>query len=318
MGLFGNRSAVVPNGLKKKNKFLSLLTENWQLHLLVLPALLHILVFDYFPLYGVQIAFRKFLPGSGIWGSEWAGFYQFRRFFNSYVFWELIRNTIVLSIYQLVAGFPLPIILALMLNQSNNPKFRKFVQTVTYAPHFVSIVVLGGIIFILLSPSSGVINHFLEMLGHERIFFMGDPRWYRTIYVASGLWQSTGWSAIVFVAALSSIDPSLYESARVDGANKWHLIRHIDIPGILPTIIIMLILSLGRLFGVGFDKSYLLQNELNVGVSEVISTYVYKIGLLSAQFSYASAVGVFNNIINLILLVTVNKIARTVSDISLW
>lgn len=302
----------------KSNTFLKTLKRDYQLYLLALPAVIYFIIFNYIPMYGVQIAFKDFYASKGIIGSEWVGFKYFQKFFRSYQFWPLIKNTIGISFYQLIAGFPIPIILALLLNQTRNQKYKKFVQTVTYAPHFISIVVLAGMMYIFLSPSNGIINTLLAKLGFEKVFFLGKPEWFKTIYVLSGIWQDAGWGAIIYIAALGSVAPELYEAAKVDGANKWDLIWHVDIPAIIPTAVILLILNVGNFMNVGFQKAYLLQNSLNITSSEIISTYVYKIGLISSQYSYSTAIGLFNTVINLILLITVNKISKILTENSLW
>ncbi|MGV8979720.1 ABC transporter permease [Clostridium sp.] len=292
--------------------------QDYQLYLLLLPTIIYFVIFHYWPMYGLQIAFKDFYAVKGIAGSQFVGFKYFIKFFNSYQFLPLIKNTIGISLYQLLAGFPIPIILALLLNQTRNQKYKKFVQTVTYAPHFISVVVLAGMMYIFLSPTNGIINTLVSFLGGNKIFFLGKAEWFKTIYVLSGLWQNTGWDAIIYIAALSSISPTLYEAAKVDGANKWDIICHIDIPSIMPTAIILLILNVGHFMNVGFQKAYLLQNPLNLGTSEIISTYVYKIGLLNSQYSYSTAIGLFNTLINLFLLIGVNSLSKKFSENSLW
>ena len=292
--------------------------KNYELYLFFLPTLLYFIIFHYGPMYGVQIAFKDFMAGLGILGSPWVGFEHFQRFFNSFRFWELLRNTLVLSVYQLAAGFPLPIILALMLNQVPSRGFKKLVQTVTYAPHFISVVVVVGMLFVFLSPRAGVVNHIIDFLGGNRVLFMGRAEWFRHLYVWSGVWQRTGWGAVIYLAALASIPPDLHEAAIVDGATKLQRIWHVDIPGIVPTAVILLILNVGQVMQVGFQKAYLMQTPLNLETSEIIATYVYKVGLLGAQFSFSAAVGLFNAVINLTLLVTVNWIAKRVGETSLW
>ncbi|WDF05962.1 ABC transporter permease [Shouchella hunanensis] len=294
------------------------LLRNWQLYLLLAPTLFYFLVFKYYPMYGLQIAFKDYLPSLGIWGSEWVGWDHFVRFFQSYQFWEIIENTLVLSLYELAVGFPLPIILALMLNMLISTKYRRFIQTIVYAPHFISVVVLVGILFVFLSPSSGLINHFIVLFGGEPINFMASPEWFKTLYVFSGVWQGTGFAAIIYLAALAGVDPSLHEAAVMDGASKLKRVLHIDIPAIMPVSIIMLILALGNLMNLGFEKALLMQTPLNKESSNIIATYVYEVGIQQAQYSFGTAVGLFNSVINLILLVTVNQIARKVSENSLW
>jgi putative aldouronate transport system permease protein len=296
----------------------SKLTKNYQLYLLVIPTVIYYIIFHYIPMAGVQIAFKDYMFIHGIWGSPWVGLEHFERFFNSFEFVKIIVNTIKLSVYQLVFGFPTPIILALLLNQLISKKFKKFAQTVIYAPHFISTVVMVGMLFIFLSPRSGVINHIITFFGGEAQFFLGSPDWFRAVYVLSDIWQNTGWGTIIYLAALSTISPELHESAVVDGANKLQRMWHIDIPGILPTAVILLILSMGHIMSLGFEKVYLMQTSLNLTTSETIPTYVYKTGLLGAQYSFSTAVGLFNSIINFIVLISVNQIAKKVTNTSLW
>ena len=283
-----------------------------------IPTLVFFIIFLYFPMYGVQIAFKNYMPSKSIWGSSWVGFEHFLRFFRSYNFIGLLKNTLGLSIYQLAANFPLPIILALMLNEVRNKTFRKSVQMVTYAPHFISTVVLVGMLTVFLSPQSGIVNQAIKMLGGEPVAFLSKPEYFKTIYVLSGLWQSAGWNSIIYIAALSGIDPQLHEAATVDGASKVKRIWHIDIPGIMPTMIIMLIMNTGSIMNIGFEKVFLMQNDLNIVSSDVISTYVYRVGLVGGEYSFSAAVGLFNSVVNCILLVTVNAISRRVSETSLW
>jgi putative aldouronate transport system permease protein len=269
-------------------------------------------------MYGVQIAFKNFNPLQGITGSPWVGLDHFIRFVQSPYFVEIVRNTLEISVYSLLVGFPAPLILALLLNQLPSVKYRRFIQTVTYAPYFISVVVIVGMLLIFLSPRSGMINHLLNLFGFESVHFMAKPELFSTILVFSDVWQTAGWGAIIYLAALSGISPELHESAMIDGANKLQRIRHIDLPGILPTVIILLIFNLGSLLAVGFEKIYLMQNSLNISRSEVIATYVYKIGLQGGQFSFSTAVGLLNNIVNFLLIVAVNQAARKVSSTALW
>ena len=301
-----------------KDSLLYDIIRNWTLYLMILPVIAYFIIFHYWPTYGVQIAFKNYNVAKGITGSPWAGFRHFERFFKSYHFWPLIRNTVTLSLYTLIASFPAPIILALLLNEVTNSKFKRTVQTVTYAPHFLSTVVLVGMLTTFLSPQSGIINHIIEALGGERVYFMGEPAWFKHLYVWSGVWQHTGWNAIIYLAALTSISPELHEAAIIDGASKLQRIWHINIPGILPTAIILLILNLGQIMNVGFEKVFLLQNDLNMKASDVISTYVYRTGLLGAQYSYSAAVGLFNSVINFALIIIVNSISRRITEVGLW
>lgn len=301
-----------------KDSLLYDIIRNWTLYLMILPVIAYFIIFHYWPMYGVQIAFKNYNVAKGITGSPWAGFRHFERFFKSYHFWPLIRNTVTLSLYTLIASFPAPIILALLLNEVTNSKFKRTVQTVTYAPHFLSTVVLVGMLTTFLSPQSGIINHIIEALGGERVYFMGEPAWFKHLYVWSGVWQHTGWNAIIYLAALTSISPELHEAAIIDGASKLQRIWHINIPGILPTAIILLILNLGQIMNVGFEKVFLLQNDLNMKASDVISTYVYRTGLLGAQYSFSAAVGLFNSVINFALIIIVNSISRRITEVGLW
>ena len=288
-----------------------------QFYLMLLPALIYVLIFCYGPLYGAQIAFKDFRGSLGIWDSPWAGFKHFTNFFESHYFWSLIRNTFALSLYSLLVSFPIPIIVALILNEAR-PKLKSTAQTILYAPHFISTVVLAGMIYVMFSKSSGVVNNVLEMLGMERYYFMGEEGAFRHLYVWSGVWQEMGWSAIIYIAALSGVDPGLHEAATLDGANRMQRIIHVNLPAIMPTIIIMLIMSVGNIASVGYEKVYLLQTDLNVNVSQVISTYVYERGIISQNYSFSAAVGLFNNVINVIMLLTANAISRRYSETSLF
>ncbi len=292
--------------------------RSWQLYLFLLPTLLYFGIFHYGPLYGAQIAFRDYLGALGIWGSPWVGLGNFARFFSSAFFTNLLTNTVSLSLLILVFSFPMPVILALMLNQIGNQKYKRIVQTVSYAPHFISMVVFVGMLFLFTSPSVGIINILAEKIGLPRIYYMGNVAWFRPVYVLSDIWQETGWGAIIYLAALSGINPELYEAATIDGATKFQRILHIDIPAILPTVTILLVLRVGAIMSLGFEKAFLMQTPLNLDYSEIISTYVYKVGLQGAQFSFGSAVGLFNSVINLALLLIVNRAARALGGTSLW
>lgn len=298
----------------RKKSFLA----HYQVYLLLFPTVIYFIVFHYVPMYGIVLAFKDYNPLLGIWGSPWVGFEHFERFFNSYYFWTLIRNTVSISLYSLLVNFPLPIILALLLNEARNAWFRKTVQTVTYAPHFISTVVMSGMVIMFFSPQSGLIGQVLVWLGMDPVSLLTRPEWFQTLYVWSGVWQEIGWWSIIYMAALAGIDPQLHEAAKMDGATVMQRIRHINLPGIRPVMVILLILSVGNVMSVGFEKIYLLQNSLNLDASEVIATYVYKTGLLQAQYEFSTAVNLFNAAINFALLLTVNGIARKVNDSSLW
>ena len=290
----------------------------WELYLFILPALAYIIIFSYIPMYGIQIAFKNYNPALGYSDSPWVGFTHFINFFKSFYFWRLISNTFAISIYSTIVGFPIPIIFALMLNEVRMAKFKKITQTIMYAPHFISMVVMVGIINMMLSPSIGVINKLIEFVGGTPQYFMVLPSAFRHVYVWSGIWQGLGWSAIIYLAALSAVDPELHEAATIDGASKLQRIIHINIPTILPTIIILLIMSFGSLASVGYEKVYLMRNDLNVEVSEVIATYVYERGLKKGQFSYSSAIDIFNNVVNVCMLLIANFIASKTTETSLF
>lgn len=291
--------------------------QNYQLYLLLLPTLIYFIIFQYGPMYGLQIAFKSYSPGKGIWGSDWLGFDHFLRFFNSAQFWPTLQNTLFISLYELLL-FPIPIILALLMNQLISSKLKRTVQTIVYAPHFISMVVLVGMMYLFLNPRSGLLNIGLGSIGIDPVNFMAEPGWFKSLFVWSNVWQNAGWGTIIYLAALTSINPELHEAAIVDGASKLQRIRNIDLPGIMPTVIILLILNMGSFLSVGFEKAYLMQNAMNAGSSEIIQTYVYKVGIVGAQFSYSAAIGLFNNVVNFIVLVTMNTLARRMKQTSLW
>lgn len=291
--------------------------KQYELYLFLLPTVAYFTLFQYGPMYGIQIAFKNFMPVKGISASPWVGFDHFERFFNSYQFLIIIKNTLFIGLYELLL-FPVPVIMAILINQLTNHRFKRFVQTVTYAPHFISTVVVVGMLYIFLSPHTGLVNHMIKAFGGDPVFFLGSEGWFKHIFVMSGVWQNAGWGTIIYLAALSGINPELHEAAVVDGANKFQRVWNVDIPGILPTVIIMLILSMGHFMNVGFEKAFLMQNSLNATSSEVIQTYVYKTGLQGAQYSYSAAIGLFNSLINFLLLVIVNTVARRTEQASLW
>ncbi|MFS0724238.1 ABC transporter permease [Paenibacillus sp. 1P07SE] len=293
------------------------IVKSYELYLLMLPTLIYFAIFQYGPIYGVQIAFKQYTISRGITGSPWVGFEQFERFFSSYQFWNLLQNTLLISLYEL-ALFPIPIILALLLNQLTSQRFRKLIQTVTYAPHFISVVVMVGMLYLFLSPGKGILNQVLMLLGLEPVFFLAAPEWFKTVFVFSGVWQNAGFSMIIYIAALAGVSPDLHEAAVMDGASKARRIWHIDLPGIMPTVMILLILNVGQFMSIGFEKVYLMQNAVNISSSEIIQTYVYKAGLLNAQYSYSTAIGLFNSLISFILLLAVNITAKKLNQTSLW
>jgi len=307
-------------GSRTSGRTWRLVRRSWQLYVMLSLPLLWLLIFQYWPMYGVQIAFRNFNVVDGITGSPWIGLTNFERFVSTYNFWQIIKNTAILSVYSLAAGFPLPILLALALNHIGRSWFKKTVQMVGYAPEFISIVVMVGIVFVVLDPRIGMVNQILGLVGVGPIDFMGNAGYFRHIFVWSGVWQTVGFGCIIYLAALTSIDPTLHEAAIMDGASKLQRIRDIDLPGIVPAAIVLLILDLSAILSIGFEKVLLMQNPINLQVSEVVDTYVYRVGLASPlpQFSYAAAIGLFQSMIALILIVLVNQLARRVEDASLW
>jgi len=302
----------------KKINIVQYIKQSYVLYLFLLPAVVYVFIFNYIPMYGVQIAFKNFRAVQGIWGSPWVGLTHFRRFFASPDLLMIIGNTVGISLYSLVVGFPIPIILALMLNYVRPLALKKTIQTVSYAPFFISTVVVAGLLYLLLSPNSGVLNSFRKSFGMSPIFYLAQPKYFKTIYVLANVWQHAGWGSIIYIAALSGVSQELHEAAISDGATKLQRIWHIDLPSIRPTIVILLILRIGQIMNVGFEMTFLLQNPMNIESSEVISTYVYKIGLLNIQYGYAAAVGLFNNVINLFFLVFANRIAKKLTESSLW
>ena len=300
-------------------KILSGLKKDWQLWAMILPALAYIIIFCYVPMYGIQLAFRKYDFYKGLTGGDWVGFKYFIQYFESPMFWTTLRNTFVISFFTLVCGFPAPILLALVVNSLRQKKLRRVVQTAVYMPYFISTVVMVAILQILLSPSTGVVSNLLKSLHiiPQSINLLGTPSAFVPVYVLSGIWQSAGWNSIIFIAALASVDGQLYDAAKVDGANRWQQVIHVELPAIVPTIVILLIMNMGRVLSVGFEKVFLMQNDLNLSVSEVISTYVFNIGVQSGQFSFGSAVGLFNTVINFAFLMIANMVSKKAADISL-
>ena len=301
-----------------RSRLVKSLMSHWTMYVMLSVPLTYVVIFHYIPMAGLQIAFKKLDLMAGFYAGEWVGFDNFRMFFSSYVFWRLIRNTLAISFYYLILAFPAPILLALALNEVRTIFFKKTIQMVTYAPYFISTVVLVSIIMQILSPYGGMVNNLIRVLGGQPINFMGRPEFFRSIYVVSGVWQGAGYVSIVFIAALTAVDPTLHEAARIDGATKLQKIRHIDLPALLPTTITMMILNMGTVMNVGFEKVYLMQNDMNITTSDVISTYVYQSGLVSGEYGYATAVGMFNSVINLLLVVLFNTLARKYSDTSIW
>jgi putative aldouronate transport system permease protein len=297
------------------------LARNRSVYLMLAPVLAYFIVFQYVPMLGAVIAFKDFNPATGIQGSPWVGLDWFRQFFDSLFVGRVIANTILINVYDVLVGFPAPIVLALLLNELTSTRFRQFVQTVTYLPHFISVVVVSGMLLDFLARD-GVVGQivagFATTLSGTPTAVMSDPDWFRTVYVGSEIWQSVGWGSIIYLAALAGINPTLYEAARVDGANRWQRLRHITLPGILPIVATLLVLRLGQMMTVGFEKIILLYNPATYETADVISTYVYRHGILDANYSYAAAVGLFNSAVAMVLLVVANKLSRRWSGTSIW
>ena len=305
----------------RRLKLYSAILPRWQLYLFLLLPLAYIIIFAYVPMMGLQLAFKKFSAPLGIWGSPWVGFVQFAKFFKSYMFDRVLTNTIKISLYSLIMGFPIPIIFALMLNSMRNYRYKRGIQMITYIPHFISMVVLVGMLLQMINPRIGIFGVLYSTItGMDAPNLIGKPETFSHLYVWSGIWQNLGWSSIIYIAALSAVEIELHEAAQIDGASRFQRVRFIDFPSILPTATIMLILNSGQVMNVGFEKAFLMQNSLNLRASEVISTYVYKVGLAAAtqDFSYATAIGLFNGLINFALIIMVNAISKRISGDRLW
>ena len=306
---------------RRKSFFRRLLDDmrvNWILYVLILPVFVYYIIFAYAPMYGIQLAFKDYRIKLGIMGSPWVGLEHFERFFSAYNFRQLLFNTLGISVYSLIAGFPIPIIFALMLNYLISNKLRKVVQMVSYAPYFISTVVICGMLTIFLDTNSGIFNVLRGLLGMEPVNALGKPEWFKSIYVWSGVWQGMGYSAVIYIAALANVDSAQVEASLMDGAGRFARVWHVDLPAILPTIVIQLILAVGSVMSLGYEKVFLMQNPVNTEVSEVISTFVYKRGIAGFQYSYAAAVGLFNSVVNLVLIALANVFAKKVGETSLW
>ena len=310
------KNVVIQNSTKrvKWQKFCTKFKRNWQLHLMILFPLIYILLFEYWPMYGIQIAFRDFSPRGGITGSDWVGLYQFKRFFANFKWTQYTLNTLKIALYQIVVGFPIPIILALLLHVSERPILKKFTQNLSYIPHFISTVVMVGILNQVLNPFGGLMSTVCEFLGIATVDIRANPESFIHLYVWSGVWQNMGWSTIVYLSALSSVSTELHEAAKLDGASRLQRVIHVDIPAIMPMISLMLILRFGSIMAVGHEKVYLMQNSLNLKYSEVISTYVYKYGIGKNDMGYGTAVGLMNSVVNTAMLLLVNWVADKLSD----
>ena len=307
----------IKNGVPIPKKHLGReIVKHWEFYVLLLPAVVLTIIFKYIPMYGVQIAFRDYNPVLGFFKSPWVGWKWFERFFNNYNSTRMIRNTILLSLYSILWTFPIPIVLALLINQVKWKRFQRVSQTVLYAPHFISVMILCGMLRIFLSPYGGLISSIMQTFGAKQQNLLDSASAFRTIYISSSIWQEAGWGTIIYIATLSSVDASLHEAAKVDGASPLQRIIHIDIPELVPVIVIQLIMAFGSLMNVGFEKAYLLQTKLNKATSEIIATYVYEQGMLKAQYSFSTAVGLFNTVVNIVLLIIVNQISKKLSDVS--
>jgi len=295
-----------------------LIKRDKYLLLMFAPIFVYYVLFMYLPMPGIFIAFKDFTPGRGIWGSEWVGLQWFQQFADSIYFWRLIRNTFLLAFYPLVFGFWIPILFAICIVEIKNRAFKRFAQTVTYLPHFISTVVIAGILINFLSPTDGIVNSFLSGMGLEKINFMMDPRWFRTIFTSSEIWQSFGFNSIIYIAAIVGIDPELYDSGKIDGVNKFQEVWHLTLPSIKPTIVILLLLSLGGLMSVGFEKVYLLYNGSTYETADVLTTYVYRMGIESQNFGFATAIGLFNSVVTFVFVFAANLLTRRATQMSLW
>lgn len=287
--------------------------DNWQLYVLVLPAFVYVFLLNYIPMFGVQIAFKDFRTSKGIWESPWTGLENFQRFISYPDFWKIVGNTLSITLYSL-ATFPIAVFVALQMNELRNERYKKVVQMVSYAPHFISTVVICAMVKLFFDRGNGIVNHIIEALGGDRISFLSEPKYFASLYVWSGVWQSVGWNTIIYLSALSGIPTDLYEAADIDGANRLQVIWNINIPSIMPTVLTLFILSCGSLMSLGFEKVYLLQNSLNMDASQVIATYVYEIGLLNGKYSYSTSIGLFNNTVNILMMLLVNTISKKVAN----
>lgn len=305
-------------GTKPKNGWLPSLRRHWDLYLIMVPGILYFIIYKYLPMAGIIIAFQDYGVFAGIRGSEWVGLEHFKTMFTDREFYEIFKNTLVISVYKLIWGFPGPIILAIMLNEIRNMFYKRSIQTLIYLPHFLSWVIIGGVLVNLLSPTTGMVNEVLKWFGFEPIFFLADPHWFRSILVVSDLWKEVGWGAIIYLAAIAGIDPQLYEAAIMDGAGKWRQIIHITLPSLMSTIVVMLLLRLGHILDVGFEQIFILYSPLVYDVADVIQTYVYRMGITQAEFSFTTAVGLFESVVGLILVIAANKAVKKIGQEGIW
>jgi len=303
---------------KSRNQLIKQVAARYDLYLMLLLPISWYFIFQYLPMYGLQIAFKEYVPVQGFLGSEWVGLEHFQRFFASHYFGRLIWNTLAISVLSVLIAFPVPVFLALLINEIHSNKFKKILQNVTYVPHFISVVVIVGMLHLFLGANGGLVNNVLQLFGIDSIAFMEKASWFKPIFIGSNIWQHMGFQSIIYIAALAGVDPQLYEAAKIDGASRLQRIRHVSIPGILPTVIILLILDIGQFMNIGFEKILLMQNSLNMESSDVIATFIYRNGILNGDYSYSAAIGLFNSIINFILLLMINRFARKKAETSLW
>ena len=303
---------------KQKSKFAKRLSDSKYLLLMIAPCVLYFIIFKYWPMFGLITSFQNYSVFKGITGSEWVGFKHYSTFFHDPYFFTVLKNTLLLGIFNTAWNFPMPIILALVINEIRSNKLKKFTQTVSYFPHFISVVILCGMVMSGLSPRGGIVNNIVVLFGGKPINFISDPKYFRTIYIASGIWQTTGWGTIIYLAALTGVNVELYDAAAVDGANRWQKLWNVTLPAIIPTIVVVLIMSVGRSVTIGFDKVFLLQNDANISTSEVISTYEYERGIIKGNYSYSAAIGLFMSVISSLLVIMTNTISRKLSDTALW
>lgn len=306
-------SVIEKTTKKERNKVLQYIQQNYLLYLFLLPAVLLTFVFKYVPMYGAVIAFKDYSPMKGIWGSDWVGLQHFQSFLTSPNFLDIFMNTLKLSFYGLVLGFPIPILLALMLNQVRRQRVKKNLQLILYAPNFISVVVITGMLFIFLSPN-GMVNTMITLIMDKPVAFMTEPEYFRSVYILSGIWQAAGWSSIIYVAALANVDPQLHDAATIDGASLLQRIWHIDLPTLKPVMAVLFILAAGGIMAIGFEKAYLMQTDMNIPSSEILPTYVYKVGLQAGDYAYSTAIGLFNSVINLFLLIFVNFVVKRLNE----
>lgn len=314
---YGPQQAALPQA-GRRSPLVKRFRDSRYLLLLVLPCIVYFAVFHYVPMFGIAISFQKYNLFKGVWHSEWVGFQYYRMFFGNPDFFRLLRNTFLLGLYQIVFGFPAPIVLALLFNELRGAVFKRVVQSVSYLPHFISNVVVASMIFVFLSPSGGLVNRLIEAVGFDPVNWLMLPEWFRTIYVASGIWQNIGWASIIYLAALTAIDPHLYEAAEMDGAGRFRKMAYVSLPGIMQTVVVLLILDIGHVLGVGFEKVFLLYNPATYATADIISTYVYRVGLVQGNYSYAAAIDLFTGVVNLAFLLGANYVSRKLGENSLW